>query len=167
MFTTKVAFDVNIGHPQMLADIKALSPAFSELTVFKGIRDILKKDRPDLCDIQVCRQVAKAAIAQGIVHLLPPAPVHNAIVAAAPHCGTIDALVRAAIDAYKAHGVVWPSLIHLRGLLKDMVALGDLTLSSDRSAEADAPRIDLDIPTAGAAQDIATTMSKVRCSEDS
>jgi hypothetical protein len=137
MFTTKVDLRVEIAHPDMLRTIKSLSPAHSLLDVTMGIRKMLKKDRPEICDLQICRQIAKSAIDQGFVHMLPPADVHNEIVARAPACTDMETMLRAAAEAYALHDVDRPTLHNLRGLLTDMVAQGDLVIGPQPDLEAD------------------------------
>jgi hypothetical protein len=126
MFKTKVSFDLNIANPEMLREIRAMSPAKNATEVTVAIRAMMKRDRPDVADVEICRQVARSAIEKGIVQLMPPASVLNNVAKAAKTCRTVEDLLQHAAAAYINANVLRPTVVNLRRLLLDLDNAGHI-----------------------------------------
>jgi hypothetical protein len=126
MFKTKVSFDLNIANPEMLKEIRALSPAKNATEVTVAIRAMMKRDRPDVADVEICRQVARSAIEKGIVQLMPPAEILGKIAKAAQTCTDIEDLVRQSVQFYGDTTAPQPSHVNMRRLIIDLDNAGQI-----------------------------------------
>ncbi|MFZ3583411.1 hypothetical protein ACOI1H_14730 [Loktanella sp. DJP18] len=138
MFNADIKFSISIHDAETIAAIKALSPADGLIYVVKGIREIFK-DTPQsaYADLRISKQIAQAAIDQGLILLLPQRHIRKDIVEAAATCATTRSLAGQMGGIYATYNMARPSLKVILAIAEAMVASGEAVLITEKEKAAD------------------------------
>lgn len=133
MLNVEISYSMRLNDPEDLAAIRALSPADGLIAVVKGIRQIFRTKRPHIAgELIVARQVAEAAIKQGLILVLPPFDIRREITEAALDCDSASTLAREICHIYKRRDEQRPPLRDVKAIAEAMITSGKAVLGDPK-----------------------------------